>query len=260
MGIEIACSTCQGFHGCSGCYVCQSCLDCNNDCLTCQSCNSCEKCVECEGTCDTLQAFCTIGCQTYGEYGTFYFSYRPTPGVGRMGPGYFDQTVWDQIITHINQMLAKGTKQNSGSPMAYSLTQNVAPFTAAEFNRVAAAAGAGQPATKGGLIYGSYFTDLETAVNNIQQLSGNACDTCNIKCDVVCDSCQMCNTQNSDPCSSGQGCGAAQTAYEWINGICNQAVCCGCETACEASSNVDPDPEPETPCKLGLTCLTNIIM
>lgn len=247
MGAELVCTGCNACQGCYAtcdvCNVCQSCNVCEKcntceDCDGCQDCNSCQSCnAQCNSQgCNTEQTFCTIECETYGEYSNnfFEFSYRPFANIGIMGPDYFNQSVWNEIIAYINKMLAKGSEQNSGPQISDSTAAAVAPFSAEEFNRIATKAGSTLSVKPGDVIYGAYFQDLEKAVIK-QKLSAIACDKCNIECDVTCDGCQKCNDQNTDCCDiSVQMCIQSKPeACNQSNGhICGQTitVCCGCNS------------------------------
>ena len=129
-----------------------------------------------------------------------------------MGPGYFDQDVWDEIIKYINKLRAKGSEKNSGDFVPLSWTDDVAPFKASEFNRIAVIAGT-QTRSSNSIIYGSYFQDLEQDIESAK-LSNKACDKCNTGCDVTCDNCQKCNTSNTDACGAGQTCNNKATNCE----------------------------------------------
>lgn len=201
---------------------CSSCDSCQN-CVSCQECNSCQSCdAGCNSIgCNTIQAFCSTTGQTYGLYAGFNFSYPPIAG-NIMGPGYFDQSVWDEIITYINTMRSKGSFENSGDPISYSDYSNIAPFSAKEFNRISSYAG-GPTVTSGSVIEGAYFQNLASSVV-LQQLSASACDQCNAKCNVTCDECQKCNTSNTDQCPSYQTCTIGNTS----------TVCCKCVVYCQS--------------------------
>ncbi len=203
MGAESYCSKCVSCQGCNSCETCNACQLCNSKCNAPSGCN-------------TLQAFCAVGCQAYGEYGGFAFSYSPTTGTGIMGPGYFDQDVWDEIISYINTLRSKGSVSRSGSNLSYSSVSDVAPFKASEFNRIANAVNGGT-VSQNGVIYGSYFSNLESSAEAML-LNKSACDKCNVSCDVTCNACQKCNTGNTDACGTCQACqGGNTTTY-----------CCGC--------------------------------
>lgn len=209
------------------------CNDSCSGCYTCEDCNSCELCDEdCETPCQSKQTFCK-DCQTFGEYGSFSFSYSPEED-NIIGPGYFDQDVWDEIIKYINRLRTKGNSKLSGgitgSAIDLSSTINVVPFKASEFNRItnyiidedgkkvtSASASAGE------LIYGSYFQDLEADVEKAE-LKSTACDSCNAGCQG-CDGCELCNTSNSDDCGSGQKCS------DMVNNGCQS--CDSCENHCD---------------------------
>ncbi len=203
MGAQTSCTSCVACQGCNTCESCNSCQSCNTSCNASSGCN-------------TLQAFCAIGCQTYGQYGSFAFSYSPTPDNGIMGPGYFDQGVWNEIISYINTLRTKGSVSNSGGSLSYSSINDVAPFKASEFNRISGAINGGAVSPEG-LIYGVYFSNLEDNAEAMR-LSNSACDRCNVSCDVTCNSCQKCNVRNSDACGTCQACQGGNTTTS----------CCSC--------------------------------
>lgn len=219
---------------CTSCNRCQGCNSCQG-CNTCEGCNSCQSCnISCNGaSCNTKQSFCKIDCQVYDEYGSFKFSYRPIAKTGIMGPGYFDQDVWDEIISYINRRISMGDEVDSGSTIAYSSTSNVAPFKASEFNRISKKTRNGPSVNAGDVIYGSYFIDLEEAVNNTR-LSSSACDTCNAGCNAPsCESCETCD--GCETCVTGcytrNSCGTCQRCQRSNT----TTTCCGCNTSCESN-------------------------
>lgn len=66
--------------------------------------------------------------------------------------------------------------------------------------------------SSGDIIYASDFERLKTYAKNDFLLHNNQCDNCNIKCDVTCNSCQGCNTNQCntpktccDDCSQSAG-------------------------------------------------------
>ena len=126
MGIQTVCSSCD-----NGCQMCNNCQKCN------EQCNS-------DGACNSSQAFCEVGGENFSDVTVFNFSPSPTNPSTYMGPNSFNKNSWDAIILHLNSMLLLGDEKNSAPNSdewdnGYSISTNtaVAPFTAAEFRRVA---------------------------------------------------------------------------------------------------------------------------
>ena len=158
-----------------------------------------------------------------------------------MGPGYFDKSTWDKICSFINRRASIGTKVSGGSSFSSSSTSAVSPFSYSEFNRVQSELGASTGASRGGVIYGSYFDSLASAANSYR-FSSSACDKCNASCDVTCEkcqgcvACQKCNQGNTDACSSGLTC----TSCNACQGGNTESYCCNCDT-CQSDN-----PAPST--------------
>lgn len=202
-------------------YACSS-------CNSCTGCNVCQKCnTGCQVTCNTSQALCKIKGQSYSaNAGTFSWKNCATKGQ-IIGPGYFNQNEWDRIISHINEARSAGREVSTGGTISKSVKADVSPFSAKEFNRVARKVGNvtvtitenGKPITKtnataNDVIYGTYFSELETAANTMK-ISSRACDSCNTKCNGGCNECQKCN----GGCNSCNG--SSQASY--------YPYCCGCD-------------------------------
>lgn len=211
--------------GCQSCNtsersMCSNCNKCNI-CIDCQKCNSCQ--ATGADQCETIQTLCIVRSEYLRTYaGTFAFSYRPTKDAGIMGPGYFDKSVWDEICAWISQERSVGEKSPGGPGLRSSYTNDVSPFTAAEYNRVANHLGIyNNEVRPNALIKGSYFTDLESAAN-VYKISDSACDICNVECDA--DGCDSCLTPHScDACvTCTTGCNACNS--------CNTSQRRDCET------------------------------
>ena len=211
-------------------------------CNSCQGCNNCQKCnTKCQVTCNdnNLQTLCNTKGQSYSaNAGTFSWKNCATKGQ-IIGPGYFDQDEWDRIISHINKARNAGRKVSTGGAISKSTKADVSPFSAKEFNRVARKVGNitvtitenGETVTKtnataNDIIYGTYFSKLETAANTMR-ISSNACDVCNASCDGGCDKCQKCNTKCDSNCN-----GSAQASYSYTCCSCEGVPCQTCQDTC----------------------------
>lgn len=227
--------------------LCSTCIGCNSCNSSCQGINSCSVCNTCQNGCDTKQTYCGAGKQTIaGATGnSFEFSPKPAKDV-IMGPeeGYFNKDSWDAIATYISTrntlpVETKTTKPaavtatttwvstnnaNGGDKVNASANSAVAPFSAAEFNRIAnsllLAEGTNRPsAVQNAIIYASLFNTLASTAS-ASLIKDDACKKCNAGCDYGCDACQKCNSgcqscNSCDSCDSGcQGtytCGVVQT-------------------------------------------------
>lgn len=204
-------------HKCDSCNkaACQGCDNCDDECVT-----------KCQVQCDEAQTLignCTTLKEVVGK--SFTFSVRPTANKTQMGPndGQFSQSVWEEIITYYNSGAAIGTLKSFLDDIDTSKTEDVAPFKKDEYNRIAEAAGATRRVRTGDKIYGSYFTELETAISS-KTGNSDACDRCNSGCD--------CDTGNDSPhCNACQSCNT--TCYT-CNSECSdnncKEDCCGCDS------------------------------
>lgn len=188
----------------------------------CQTCNQCQYCVNCQSCntncnnpsgCNTIQAFCSINKQQVGS-----FNFDQCVSSGQTVYKFRDS--WNRLITHINNAYAAGKESNGGqSGLPSSDTHEF--ITAAMFNKISDALGGlgstgpsrrvrGKSTgdTIEDVIYGSYFEDLEDYANKLKYKTSQ-CDACNAGCNVICNSCQKCNTggcQNHSPSSCCSSC------------------------------------------------------
>ena len=91
------------------------------------------------------------------------FSWNGRASSGKiMGPGYFDINTWNEICSFINERTTVGREVPGGRPFSKnsSITSSNPAFTAVEFNRVANELSASN-VSRGDVIYGSYFSNLE---------------------------------------------------------------------------------------------------
>lgn len=200
-------------------------MACNGGCDTCDKCVACQKCNACQCDCEKVQLVeggeCGTLVQVLPGKRNFQFSVRPTKNVGIMGPnsGQFNKSVWQEVIDFYNKGVVVGKRRKFFESKLADASGGLAPFTAAEFNRVSSQCD-GPTVSKGQLILGSYFTSLENAVSN-KKGAPDACDKCNEKCDcdgadsTRCNACQNCNTGVTDATGS-------------------HPTCCGCNSSCES--------------------------
>lgn len=172
----------------------------------CQTCDSCQNCVTCQGTCNSSQAFCSIGGQSVGG-----FSFNQCVSSGESV--YQFRTNWNRLITYINNAYAAGTTQNGGSSGLPSKDDNEF-ITASMFNKISAALGglgssgpskrvkgASNGDSTSDVIYGSYFENLESYANTLKYTTSQ-CNTCNTGCNVTCNGGGCQNNSPSNCCSS----------------------------------------------------------
>lgn len=246
---------------CSKCDSgCQWCNNCESPCYTCQSCIGCENCnTKCDGknqcsdwgTCNTGQNFCKR-VQTISGYKGITFNWDGacyTKGE-IMGPGYFDISKWNSICSFISlrAKIGKSGTWNQGALGGSNFASNssITPtnpfFTKKEFMRVSKELGTPVSVQENDIIYGSYFDSLRTAANKYK-FSSLACDTCNIECNVTCDTCNDCNT--CQKCDSGQNdscSGCLKCDNKNVKQTKEESYCCSCNT-CEYTP---PPPEPSS--------------
>lgn len=210
---------------------CQRCNSCQSDCYTCNKCNSCQSCnLKCQVTCNSTQRICETSTNVLSSYCGNTFSWGKCTTGQTMGPGYFDKSTWDQICSFINRRASIGSKVSGGSSFATSRTENVAPFKASEFNRVADELGA-TTHNQNDVIYGSYFDNLASAANNYR-FSSSACSNCNTECQG-CNACQKCNQSNTDACGASQLCTSCNACLSSNT----KTECCKCDTSCDTGQN-----------------------
>lgn len=222
--------------GCQSCNSCMGCMGCQ-DCVSCQSCNTCQLCVRCEGTCNTSQAFCTVGSQLVSSHlGSFDFNTSfSTDSL------FFSKANWNKIFTYIRDAYNYGgagrlsTSLPSSDPNDF-MTADMFNQVAGELSRLGSTASINRVSggSEGTIVYGSYFQNLENYANNTFRLNRSQCQSCNSDCNVDCDNCQRCNS--CQLCVSRcQGCDSSQ------NNSSPQNCCSSCNVGCESYS-----PPPST--------------
>lgn len=172
----------------------------------CSSCDGCQGCNVCQ-SCDSCQAYCQSNQNSNNG-----FTFDACIATGQMicnNSAGFNRDDWNSAIKKINSVFNKGIAPASSS----NISESTATYlTAAEFKRVAKAVSYANYDTEiqqGGVIYGSYFSKLQTAVANLNYKS-NQCSKCN-------SGCQTCVN-----CNSGCNAGAQKKTEEY---------CCSCVTA-----------------------------
>lgn len=250
----MSCDSCQACMGCNGCNKCMGCNNCNVQYDACEpGCNVCQKCnAECQVTCEQAQVLepKEQGCSVLGQFlkKDFHFSVCPETTT-MMGPSdigttkVFNQAVWQEIIDYYNEGVGLGKLVSFfQKDIPAAKAEDVSPFKAAEFNRVADAVNfQGTRPKPGDIIYGSYFKHLEAAAS---QMIGKteACDRCNVACNCDnadsknCNVCQSCDTgcqvrcNVCQGCDSCQGCNSCQDCNIFVRDVqcSNIPLCCGC--------------------------------
>lgn len=198
-----------------------SCSGCNR----CEKCNTCELCDRCTTECETAQQIVenvnVNECNNLRQFlkKDFAFSPSPTPDSTIMSPDHFNKATWDSIIKYYNKGVGLGkVSALLKEDIPLSSTSSVAPFSAAEYNRVSSALNGPYSVSKDTPIYGEYFTALENAVNNYE-VKTDACDFCNTACD--------CESGVSTNCVACQDCNSCQRCVSQT-GCYNIPQCCGC--------------------------------
>lgn len=174
-------------------------------CDSCQNCNACQSCNKCQAYCQSTQSsnnnFTYNKCFSTGQY-----ICNDTTG--------FSRENWNAGIAKINEVFNTGIAPATSSNISTNTADTF--LTADEFKRVAGATEYENvnEITKGGLIKGSYFTKLESAIA-VLKYKTTQCDKCNAGCQI----CINCNS----------GCDAGKQKKE-------DTYCCKCnagETATE---------------------------
>lgn len=176
-----------------------SCSDC---------CDSCQTCIDCNATCNTCQSFCELGNQLAKDNDLT----PPWPSVFNKGdiiikvlPRETYNKAWDYIESAAS-LGTPSTEENQGKTSGdWTGTKETRNFIYADKTNELIAGieslGGGtkvqnipRPFTKDiNIIYASYFTEISKAMNALL-LHADACDTCNLSCNVTCDTCDSCDT------------------------------------------------------------------
>lgn len=207
----------------------KSCGRCNG-CNTCNvQCDTCQKCDTCQAPCNAAQLSIEGStCKVFRQFGIFDFSKCYSSGE-IIGPGYFDEDAWQEIIDHYNTIGDKGITKpllNPSSFLSDPSYSDLVPFSAAEFNRIADAVGANTVKPQD-VIKGSYFSNLVNAINSLNGRS-DSCDYCNSNCN--------CPSGDTTKCVACQTCVTCQGCVSCQGGDANcKNSCCGCDTQCESN-------------------------
>lgn len=216
---------------------------------SCQKCNACQQCDEnCDssiGQCNVAQTFCSVGAEKFGDVSYFSFSPNPANSLTRIGPSngehIFNKTSWDSIIQNVNSILNLDQAKNE-EQKELSAKEDVSPFTAAEFQRVADIVRYQYDSEKiksGKIIYGQYFSDLEEAVNK-RTFHALACKLCNdngnVTLDNGCLACLKCVTGQKNLVQPGTRCTKCNNCEN-----CQACLTCNSCNDCENSCEVECD-------------------
>lgn len=170
-----------------------------SSCDSCQNCNICQSCDACETYCESNQSsdnnFKYNKCFSTGQY-----ICNDTTG--------FSREDWNAGIARINKVFNTGIAPATGANISKNTSDTF--LSADEFKRVAKAAEYSNinEITKNGLIYGKYFSKLESAIATLNYKK-TQCRKCNAGCQI----CDACNS----------GCDAGKQKQE-------ESYCCKCNT------------------------------
>lgn len=238
----MACNT----PNCGQCYGCQSaCNTCNvTGCQTCQTCNQCQTCDKCMSDCNAGGQASYNGKKISEIFGTFSFSLTPVKDAVQMGPfsGMFNKAIWDEIATWLSKRhklptgyggetegyTVTGANPNGGAVVNPSSIADVAPFSAAEFDRISGIVG-GPTVSSGDLITAALFTTLVSNAN-AKTVDDGACKYCVTACDLTYNACKTCNKSQ---CATY--CQSCNVSCNGCDSICNSGECCNrCMGSCES--------------------------
>ena len=201
----------------------------------CKGCVSCQTADQCTGTCNIAQTYCKT--EQNSQNGFEFDSCVSSNEI--IGPGYFDRDSWNKAIAQINAVFSSGIAP--ATELLIDTCNNDVFISAAEFNRVSAAANCTIRVTTQAIIYGTYYEKLEEAIANLYYDSSQ-CATCNTTCNVQYDSCVACNIEcvtcnaecgdaccDSPPCDADEegGCGECKDNLNDCQNNCGDI--CGAE-------------------------------
>ena len=226
------------------------CQRCTGSCQSSNTCNKCNKCEQCNTACDagkciTVQAFCSTSGQSAGG-----FSFGQCVSSDEL---FLTKTNWNRLITHIRNAYDKGNatpsnKANEGSGVSSPGNGGGAAasglpasdsnnfMTADMFNKVSTALGnlgSSGPSRRVqadiDVVYGSYFTTLESYANTLQYKT-TQCDDCNVSCNVNCNNCLKChNNGNCGGCHNSCQSHSPSSCCSYCN-TCQSCNTCQTET------------------------------
>lgn len=161
-------------------------------------CDTCQTCVGCNDTCNLCQSFCQLGRQLAIQNGLT----APWPAIVRddIIIKKLPRATYNKAFEYVQAAAAKGSMQNSGGWRGTGETRDF--IYADKTNQLitginslggGTTAGVGPFAKDTHIIYAEYFKKLADALSGLK-LNFNACDDCNVSCNVDCDTCDTCDS------------------------------------------------------------------
>lgn len=219
------------------CYDIIRCTSCNY----CQASNGASCCITGLGTCKECQSFCEIGQEKATDHAS-----NPLSGKcfarNEIIIKNFSKATMQQVFNFLKTVINKGSLVSTGDKKGgdfNSTPQSAQHLKAVDYNAIRAGLiklGQTIPGTfsRDDIIKGSYFQAMNNALNN-GKLHNQACNSCNVECDVQCNECQFLDdAPASQRCSAyydkndvtyDRACGQTRSTCKF----CNAVQCTGCQ-------------------------------
>jgi hypothetical protein len=258
-----ACEYCDG--GGSGSTVgCQSKQNCGSCVVFTGGCNqkgnictkACQVCDKCESSCDSGITYHTIGINTAGKLlgatksKTFQqlvvckettdiekFSFDTCINSGEFI--YKIQSGWNKAIEYLKKAQNKDKSEETRMPDIDSTKAFLGEvFKASSFNAISELEGIDGPSVAPeGVIYGSYFQNLEEAIPNAK-IEEKRCGTCIVACEYKCNAAN--NIKGRDNCFADGGGQLFEklqsTDIEYVKRTCSSS-CQNCNESCNTKTD-----------------------
>lgn len=156
-------------------------------------------CPNCNGVCNTEQSLCTINSQNASTYGG-EFSWPVNPEAETIIAKVWTAEAWNNLKSAIDKAYSAGSQCSSAGqsfgPNTMTTVNNEDVITAEIYNNAGKAINklGGDVETvvsKETIIRHYHATSMAAGYNN-GEIYGNACNDCNVSCDVQCNKCVGC--------------------------------------------------------------------
>ena len=188
--------------------------------------NATNGCFTCQPVCYSEQSLCTISGQSASDYASHSWpsSFSHDQVIYHVLP----QSVFNSALSYVSEALGAGTKKNtaywSESPetrdFIYADKVNALLDGLRLFQSSSGVPGNVRGGPDGDIITASFFSSIASALNSAQ-IADDACNDCNVSCDVDCKDCQGC--VDCEGCNTCQG-------YTTCHGPCHNP----CHSPCDS--------------------------